>query len=313
MGLETAAILGIASLAMSAGTTVASGAQAAKQRRIQAGAEEDANRFMKDARDKLEVNEYDELSINSLVYDNQREELSKVGAALIENAQQSDRPNMGAQSIVDAVNKANTSITEKEVNELQDLDLVQAEEATRKSDIGIQLDLGEVQGAQKAAADAGELAQKYKSDFLTQLPQTAMAAVSTLAPVFGKNAQTKGIEGFEFGGKTGLEGIQAKFGDADFIKSLDGKGFGSIPFENLKDIGKLKSNALDDYVRNNLSGGNLKYLMDNQTGNANPFTPTTSKQYSQTFKDAGLNSGVMTNSDKIAELEAALAKLKTQG
>ena len=123
MALATT-ILAASALAMSIGTTVASGAQAAKQRRIQAGAEEDANRFMKDARDKLEVNEYDELSINSLVYDNQREELSKVGAALIENAQQSDRPNMGAQSIVDAVNKANTSITEKEVNELQDLDLV---------------------------------------------------------------------------------------------------------------------------------------------------------------------------------------------
>tara|TARA_R100000541_G_scaffold2021_4_gene7451 strand:- start:12216 stop:13154 length:939 start_codon:yes stop_codon:yes gene_type:complete len=310
MGLETAAIIGIASLAMSAGTTIASGAASAKQRKIQAGAEADADRFMKDARDKLDVNEYDELSINKLVYDNQREELSKVGAALIENAQQSDRPNVGIQQIVDSVNKANTSITEKEVKELQDLDLVQAEEATRKGDIGIQLDLGEVAGAQKAAADAGELAQKYKSDFMTQLPQTAMAAVSTLAPVFGKNAQTKGIEGFEFGDKVGLEGIQAKLGDADFVKSLDGKGFGSISSADLGNISNLKGNDLEDYVRGNLSGANMKFLMDKTTGNANPFSPTTGNQYRKMFSDAGMNSGQKTQAEMIAELERQLAALK---
>ena len=310
MGLGTAAILGIASLAMSAGTTVASGAAAAKQRRIQAGAEEDADRFMKEARGKLEVNEYDELSINSLVYDNQREELSKVGAALIENAQQSDRPNMGAQSIVDAVNKANTSITEKEVKELQDLDLVQAEEATRKGDIGIQLDLGELAGAQKKAADAEELAQKFKGDFMKQLPQTAMAAVSTLAPVFGKNAQTKGIENFEFGGMTGIEGIQAKLSDQDFIKSLDGKGFGSLSAEDITSIGNMTDvNKLEDMIRGNLSGANMKYLMNPDKGNTNPFIAS-SNQYNQMFKDAGLTSGTNSQADLIAQLEAALAKLK---
>ena len=310
MGLPTAAILGIASLAMSAGTTIASGAAAAKQRRIQAGAEEDADRFMKEARGKLEVNEYDELSINSLVYDNQREELSKVGAALIENAQQSDRPNMGAQSIVDAVNKANTSITEKEVKELQDLDLVQAEEATRKGDIGIQLDLGELAGAQKKAADAEELAQKFKGDFMKQLPQTAMAAVSTLAPVFGANAQTKGIENFEFGDMTGIEGIQAKLSDPDFIASLDGKGFGSLSAEDITSIGNLKDvNKLEDMIRGNLSGANMKYLMNPDKGNTNPFIAS-SNQYNQMFKDAGLTSGTNSQADLIAQLEAALAKLK---
>ena len=309
MGLETAAILGIASLAMSAGTTIASGAAAAKQRRIQAGAEEDADRFMKEARGKLEVKEYDELSINTLVYDNQREELSKVGSALIENAQQSDRPNMGAQSIVDAVNKANTSITEKEVKELQDLDLVQAEEATRKGDIGIQLDLGELAGAQKKAADAEELAQKFKGDFMKQLPQTAMAAVSTLAPVFGKNAQTKGIENFEFGGMTGIEGIKAKLSDQDFVASLDGKGFGSLSAEDITSIGDMEGNQLEEFIRGNLSGANMKYLMNPDKGNTNPFIAS-SNQYNQLFKDAGLTSGTNSQEDLIVQLEAALAKLK---
>ena len=52
----TTAILAAASLALSAGTTVVSGVQAAKQRKIMEGAEGEAEKYMEDARDRLDIN-----------------------------------------------------------------------------------------------------------------------------------------------------------------------------------------------------------------------------------------------------------------
>ena len=84
-------ILAATALAVSAGTTVASGAQAAKQRKIMEGSETEANKYMKDARKRLNVNVYEELSVNTDIYDKERDTLASVGESSVELTAGQDR------------------------------------------------------------------------------------------------------------------------------------------------------------------------------------------------------------------------------
>ncbi len=161
-------IAAAAALAISAGTTVTSGVQAGRARKDMAAAEDRAQMFMDEARGKLDINSYDELSLRTEVFDKQRDQLAALGSNIVSAVSQSDRPMASIQNVVSAVMDSESKITDKEVKELQDLDLVQAEEESRLKDIGIQLDLGEVAGAQKEAADAKAAAAQYKKDFASE-------------------------------------------------------------------------------------------------------------------------------------------------
>ena len=290
MGLETAVILGIASLAMSTGTTIASGVQAGKSKKAAQNAEDRANQYMEEARGKLEVNEFDELSLRTEVFDKQRDQLAALGSNIVAAVSQSDRPMANIQNVVDAVMKSEDKITDKEVKELQDLDLVQAEEESRLKDIGIQLDLGEVAGAQKEMADAKMRAAQYKKDFASGLQSTVMQGVQMGIPLFQKSAQIKGIEGFEFDGLTGPDALKAKLTNTDFIASLEkDKGFGALTRDDLTTLGGLEGDELTGFLRDKLSAGNIKYLTAPTKGNVNPFVPQTFSSVNKTMADLTMN------------------------
>ena len=172
MGLETAAILGIASLVATAGTTVASGAQATKQRKIMEGAEGAANKYMESARDRLNVNTYEELSVNTDIYDKERDNLATVGESYVQLTSGQDRAGSNVQNVVNALQAGNEKISMREAKEVDKLNLEIADEETRLLDIGTQLDLGEVAGAQQKAADAEAKATAFKGDFIKGLANT---------------------------------------------------------------------------------------------------------------------------------------------
>jgi len=286
-------IAAAAALAISAGTTVASGVQAGRARKDMAAAEDRAQMFMDEARGKLDINSYDELSLRTEVFDKQRDQLAALGSNIVSAVSQSDRPMASIQNVVSAVMDSESKITDKEVKELQDLDLVQAEEEARLKDIGVQLDLGEVAGAQKEAADAKAAAAQYKKDFASGLTSTLMQGVQLGVPLFQKSAQMKGIENFSFNDMTGAEALKGKLTDSEFLKGLgEGKGFAGLTSDDLASLkgpDALKGDDLTAFFRNKLSAGNIKYLADPSKGNVNPYVPQTIHTTNKTLSDLSMN------------------------
>jgi hypothetical protein len=144
-------------LATTAATTGMSFAQARKQRKIQQQAEDEASKMMAEARKKLEVNYYDQLAIQKEPYELEREAIIAAGAQAIEAGKESER---GAAAVAGRVQMAQQQ-GQREIatamgQEMMGLEKLSAQEDARLRDVGIQLDLSEVEGAQLAAAQAAE-------------------------------------------------------------------------------------------------------------------------------------------------------------
>jgi hypothetical protein len=143
------------------GTTLAtagmSAAQASKQSRLQKQAEAAAAKAMSDARKKLEVNVYDKLSVKKEPYELAIEASNVAAAQALEAGRESERGVAATAGRVQmAKNEQQRQIATVFGQELTDLERLSATEDSRLRDIGVQLDLSEAEGAQKAARDAQE-------------------------------------------------------------------------------------------------------------------------------------------------------------
>jgi hypothetical protein len=155
MAVTTAAVIGIAA---TVGSTTMSFVQANKQKKAQREAERDADEAMQAAKKKLEVNVYDNLSIQKEAYELEREALLSQGAQSIEAGVESERGVAATAGRVQlAQQEGQGAIRTAMGQELSGLDKLSAQEEGRNRDIGVQLDLEEVAGAQLAAANAAEL------------------------------------------------------------------------------------------------------------------------------------------------------------
>jgi hypothetical protein len=154
-------------------------------------AQKDADEAMQEARKKLEVNVYDQLAIQKEPYDLQREAMLSQGAQAIQAGVESERGAAAtAGRIQMAANEAQAGIRTAMGQDLQQLEMLSAQEEGRLRDIGVQLDLEEVAGAQLAAANAQELQ--------AQALQQGMEGVTSIgsqlekqAPTFGKTATAR--------------------------------------------------------------------------------------------------------------------------
>lgn len=154
MAAVTSAVVGIAA---AVATTTASFVQASKQKKAMRQAEADAAKAMAEARKKIQVNYMRELAIKKEPYELARLAATSTAAQLVEAGRESER---GAQSTggraLMAQNVAQGEIRSAMGQELMGLERATVEEQSRLRDIGAQLDLGELMGAQQAAADAQE-------------------------------------------------------------------------------------------------------------------------------------------------------------
>lgn len=178
-------------LAATAATTTASFVQAGKQKEAMRNAERDADEAMQAARKKLETNFYDKLSIQKEPYELEREALLSQGAQAIQAGVESER---GAAATAGRVQMAQqegqAGIRTAMGQELAGLEKLSAQEDSRLRDVGTQLDLEEVAGAQLAAANAQELgAQAMQQGFqgVTSMAQQ----VASFAPLYEKSAGTR--------------------------------------------------------------------------------------------------------------------------
>jgi hypothetical protein len=175
-------------LAATAATTGMSFAQAGKQRKAMREAERDAEEAMQAARKKLEVNVFDQLSIQKEPFELEREALLSQGAQAIQQAVEGEGRGLAATAgrIQMAQQEGQGAVRTAMGQELQGLERLSAQEEGRLRDIGVQLDLEEVAGAQLAAANAQELqAQAMQQGFEGVTSLAGQLAES--APLFERN------------------------------------------------------------------------------------------------------------------------------
>jgi hypothetical protein len=155
MAAFTAVAAGVG-LAVTAATTAISFAQAAEQNDKKKKAEESAAAAMMEARKKLDVNYYEQLSIQKEPYELARRELLSQGALATQQLAEGDERALAAG--VGRVQLAQQMGQEKVATAMQQeqtaLEKLVAGEDSRLRDLGAQLDLQEVIGAQQAMSDA---------------------------------------------------------------------------------------------------------------------------------------------------------------
>ena len=181
-------------MATTAGTTAGSFAQAGKQRRLAKEAQMEADKAMAAARGKLDVNFLEAVAIQKEPYELQREATLQAAATALEGVREGDVRGAaaGAGRVALATQQGLSQNRAAMSKELQALEMATAQEESRLRDIGIQLDLQEVQGAQQAVADA-ELAKRQATQQGMQgIASLGQQAVS-MAPLYAKTAEARAV------------------------------------------------------------------------------------------------------------------------
>ena len=245
MAVTTAAVVSIAATAASTGMSFS---QAGKQRQAMRQAERDADQAMQAARKKLEVNFYDNLSIQKEPYELEREALLAQGAQAIQAGVESER---GAAATAGRVQMAQqegqAGVRSAFGQELSGLNRLSAQEDSRLRDVGIQLDLGEVEGAQLAAANAQELAAQATQQGMQGITSMTQQ-LSDFAPLYEKGASQRQFNRIESMGKRSdmtPEQMQAKVAGLGTIGGTDFSKVGSMnPLQYQDFMGQQKPETL---------------------------------------------------------------------
>lgn len=187
MGVATAVAIG--GLAISAASTANSFAQASKQGKMQRQAEAKAAQAMAEARKKLEINYSKERAVKKEPYELQREAMLSAGAQAIQAGVESDRGAVAtAGKVMMAQNEGQAGIRTAMGAEMTDIEKEIIDENSRLRDLGVQLDLGEVQGQQQMAADAQAAASAYETAGFKGIADTAQMGLN-MVPLFAKTKE----------------------------------------------------------------------------------------------------------------------------
>jgi hypothetical protein len=255
-------------LATTAATTGMSFSNAGKQRRKMREAETAADKAMQEARQKLEVNVFDKLAIQKEPYELQREAMLSQGAQAIQAGVESERGGAATAGRVQmAANEGQAAIRTAMGQDLQQLEMLSAQEEGRLRDIGVQLDLEEVAGAQLAAANAQELGAQATAQGFEGLTSLG-GQLAENAPLFEQNrgAQQAAL------GELNLTAEQTQnFGNI--------KGRGKTPDQalDLKAISQMNAKDFGQFKRRLTPAQKQALFMNKQfTDSYNKFAPFTS-------------------------------------
>ena len=208
--------MAIGGLAVSAASTTMSFVQAGEQKRKARQAEADAAAAMAEARKKLEINYAEEKSIQKEPYELAREAMLSSGAQALQVAAESDRgAETAAGKIQMAQNEGQAQIRGQMGQELASIEDDIINEKSRLRDLGVQLDLGEVEGAQLAQRDAEEAAAAATTEGFQGLASTAQQGLD-MVPLFQKTAGVRQTE------KLGKAASKAGVTQEQFQKNVAG-------------------------------------------------------------------------------------------
>lgn len=212
-------------MGISAAGSAMSFAQANKQQRLMKDAQAKADQAMQDARKKLEVNVFASQALNKEPYRLQREALLSAGAQAIEAGVESERGAAAtAGRAMMAQNEAQAQQAAEMNKDLMALEQQQLAEQSRLNDIGIQLDLGEVEGAQAAAANYENMANQAQAQGVQGLMDAGKTFVSGLKSLEDKTAAVKAFQDLkESGQKYNLKGtdLQGTVSNLGVVNGFD--------------------------------------------------------------------------------------------
>jgi hypothetical protein len=195
--MAVATALAIGGLAVSAGSTAMSFVQAGKQNKLQREAQAKAAQAMAEARKKLEVNFAEQRSIQKEPYELAREAILSTGAQAIQAGVESDRgAEVTAGKVQMAMNQGQADIRTAMGQELTDIEKDIINEDSRLRDLNVQLDLGEVEGAQLAARDAQEASAAATMQGFQGLESMGQQALD-MVPLYKKTNTRTPVEGLK--------------------------------------------------------------------------------------------------------------------
>jgi hypothetical protein len=238
MGVATAVAIG--GLAVSAASTTMSFVQAGQQKKAQRAAEAKAAQAMAEARKKLEVNFAENRSIQKEPYELAREAILSSGAQALQQGVESDRgAEVTAGKVQMAMNQGQADIRTAMGQEMTDIEKDIINEQSRLRDLGVQLDLGEVEGANLAARDAEEAATAATMEGFQGLASTAQQGLD-MVPLFQKTASVKQL------GKMQSEAqkLNPNMTQADFQKQIASLS-GTKGYESLAGVGGMDPAAFN--------------------------------------------------------------------
>ena len=193
MAALTAIAAGVG-IASSLGGAAMSFTQANKQQKLQEEAEAEAAKAMLEARGRLDINYMNALSVQKEPYELQREAMVAQGAQAIDAAQESERGTAAAAGRVQmAQNESQGDIRTAMGKELTEIERLKVAEDARLRDLNVQLDLGEVEGAQMAARNAQEMAAQATAQGFEGVTSAATQAAN-LVPLYGYKKDGSGIQ-----------------------------------------------------------------------------------------------------------------------
>ena len=199
MGVELAVMAGLVSTGMSF-------SQASKARKEREQAQKMADEAFAEAREQLEVNYLEELSISKEPYERQREALAQQAAQAIEVGREGDSRLAAATAgrVLGQAQKAEQAITTQQTQDVEALEKAVADEEKALAAKRAELDLAQAEGAGIAAAEAANLEATSMQSATQGLVDTGMGLYEMsklypqqkLAGVTGtKQGRVKGAQG----------------------------------------------------------------------------------------------------------------------
>jgi len=233
MAALTAIAAGVG-IASSLGGAAMSFTQANKQQKLQKEAESEADKAMAEARGRLDVNYMNALSVQKEPYELQREAMVAQGAQAIDAAQESERGTAAAAGRVQMAQKeAQAGIRTDMTKELTEIERLKVAEEARLRDLNVQLDLGEVEGAQMAARNAQEMAAQATAQGFEGVTSAATQAAN-LVPLYGYKKDTgytvnNGNPITSTFDPNAMSPISGQNSNIDYMSPASGFGFGTLP------------------------------------------------------------------------------------
>ena len=263
-----------AGLAATGVTTGMSFSQANKQKKLQSQAEAEATKAMEKARASLKVNYMDALSIQKEPYELQREAMIAQGAQTIDAAQGSERGTAAAAGRVQmAQDEAQGGIRTAMGKELTEIERLKVAEDARLRDLNVQLDLGEVEGAQMAARNAQEMAAQATAQGFEGVTSMATQAAN-LVPLYAKSGAdytvNNGNNATSTFDKSVMSPISGAQNNINYMSPASGFGFGTLP--TTSSMGAFNKSFGNQMPTTNAMGAFNQSFGNQKQGNlVNPF------------------------------------------
>lgn len=239
MAIATATAIG---LGITAATTAASFAQQAKQKKEQKKAENEAAKFLADARKKLDINFYEQLGIQKEPYELAREAVTSTAAQAIEAGKESER---GAAATAGRVylgaEKAQRDIATAMGQEMQALDKAVATEADQLRDMQTNLDIRESAGAQQAAAVAEARAAQAGTQAMKGIASLGGQVAGALSDYGQSDSTSQYNKLLDTAKGSGLS-------QQDFQQQLGRFGATNTNFSNLAGVGAMNPTQFQSFM-----------------------------------------------------------------